>query len=331
MNKDSNPELLYPMLHSRIKDSLFYIDIAPRYRKRTDTKSGQTPRIRFKKSYVNTIFQNAYNESIGKPTLEKLPTNVNSLEELNKMLHELTSTYKNWTVDQLIDKFQIKVEDRGKLSKQVCEQIMVRMLGGISKKISNIELFEKIGVIAKSITKTQNDKKTEDTKFFTLNLEEIENKELEYEETEFYQYFAEHKLLCIMFEEPSRNARLNNNRFIGFKWFTFSEEIINTTIKDVYDIICDRINNCTLVESYEYKKDGTQIFNKTGVPKTKLNFPKSKDYDYFVRGTSSDSTQKPWKIKGQAVDGGDFIYCYSQQIWMHGGYLVKSLKKIDFV
>lgn len=77
-----------------------------------------------------------------------------------------------------------------------------------------------------------------------------------------------------MYEEPSSEAPLNDNKFLGFKWFTFSEEFINTTIKEVYEIIRDRLINHTLEEKYVYKKDGTKRINKTGVPMVELNFQK---------------------------------------------------------
>ena len=338
-NKTEDPEALYPMLHSSIKDNLFYCDIAPRYKKKTDKEAGQTPRFRLKKTYVNTIFQDAYNEMKGKAKLERLPLTINSYEELNAKLHELTLTYKGKTVEELVKHFGIKTqylsktkkEDRDIIPKQVTETIAVNMLGGESRKISNIDLFEKIGVIGKSIVVTQTQKRTEDTKFFTLDLEELNDEQIEFEDSSFYQYFSEHKILCIIYEEPSTEAPLNDNKFLGFKWFTFSDDFIYNTIKPVYEIIRDRIMNHTLVENYVYKKDGTMRINNTGVPMVELNFPKSSESNIFVRGTSSDSTHKPWTFEGQAADGTSTIHSYTQQVWIKGSYIVNELNNIDFI
>lgn len=341
--KSDNPEELYPLLHSSIKDRLFYIDIAPRYK----ISPRQTPRFRFKKSYVNTIFQEYYNSKgkQSKKLLEKLPDDIASFEQLNEKLHELTITYKGMSVEELVKKFDIPIQYMSQVinleeepsrpiisSKQVTETIVVRMLGGKSKKISNIELFEKIGVIGKSVVVTQSGGRTEDTKFFTIDVDELSNPDIEFENSSFYQYFSEHKFLCVIFEEPSTEAPLNDNIFLGFKWFTFSDEFINTSIRDVYDIIRDRLINKTLIERYCYNsKTGEPIINKTGVPKVELNFPKSKEHKIFVRGTSTDSTYKPWTFEGQAADGSGLIHCYSQQIWTKGKFFVETLNNIDFI
>lgn len=338
-NKSDKPEELYPLLHTSIKDRLFYIDIAPRYK----VFPKQTPRFRLKKSYVDTIFQEYFNsKGKKKKQLEKLPIDINSFDELENKLRELTFLYKKKTVEELVDHFGIKYQGlsqvckknekpKALIPKQVTETIAVNMLGGTSKKISNIELFEKIGVIGKSVVVTQTEKRTEDTKFFTLDIEELLDEHMMFENSSFYQYFNEHKILCIMYEEPSSEAPLNDNKFLGFKWFTFSEEFINTTIKEVYEIIRDRLINHTLEEKYVYKKDGTKRINKTGVPMVELNFPKSSEYNIFVRGTSSDSTHKPWILNGTAADGTKTIHSYTQQIWIKGSFLVNELNKIEYI
>lgn len=330
--KAEEPEELYPMLHKSIKDKLFYIDIAPRYKKIPK----QTPRFRLKKSYVDTVFQE-YFQSRDEKKLEKLPMDINSFSQLENRLHQLTETYRGKNVEELINLLGIETKKHSTknqenvIPKHVTETIAVKMLGGMSKKISNIELFEKIGVIGKSIVITKKEKRTEDTKLFTLDLQEISDTNLEFEETGFYQYFSEHKLLCIIYEEPSQKTSLGSNVFLGFKWFTFSDELIDDTIRKVYSIVCDRFNNHTLVESYKFNKDGTIKINKTGVPSVALNLPKSEDYNIFIRGTSKDSTYKPWTFEGQAADGSNIIHTYTQQVWIKGSYLVNTLKDIDFI
>lgn len=339
-DKSENPEELYPLLHTSIKDRLFYIDIAPRYK----VVPKQTPRFRLKKSYVDTIFQE-YFSSKGKKKkqLEKLPEDINSFEELEAKLRELTTAYRGKTVEELVEHFGIQthylsqvtkpenVSVRKIFPKQVSETIAVNMLGGTSKKISDIELFEKMGVIGKSVVITKSEKRTEDTKFFTLDIEELMDEDMAFEDSSFYQFFCEHKILCIMYEEPSTDAPLSDNEFLGFKWFTFSDEFIDGTIREVYEIIRDRLLNHTLVEKYVYKMDGTKRINPTGVPMVELNFPKSSEYNIFVRGTSGNSTYKPWTFEGQAADGSNIIHSYTQQIWIKGSFLVDALKERDFI
>ena len=101
--------------------------------------------------------------------------------------------------------------------------------------------------------------------------------------------------------------------------------------QEFIEIIRDRLINHSLKENYVYRNDGTMRINKTGVPMVELNFPKSSEYNIFVRGTSSDSTYKPWIFEGQAADGTNIIHAYTQQIWIKGSFLVNSLKEIDFI
>ena len=335
-----NKNDLYPLLHQDIKKNLFYIDIAPRFK----LVPRQSPRFRFKKSYVNTLFQEFYIDELEKKkkkTFEKLETTFNSYAELDQKLHDITEQYKGKTLEELVEIFNIQKPSvafkegepisRPKFGKQISEQIVVKMLGGKSKSISDIDIFCKIGLIGKTITVKQNGTETEQMKLFTMDINEITDTSKEYEDTSYYEYFSNHQMLCIMFEEPSLDAPLNDNIFLGFKRLAFEDEMMNGTIKSVYETICSKINNNDVTESYVYLKDGTQRINKTGVPMLELDFPKQKDSDIFVRGTSSDSTYRPWTFKGHAADGTDTIHAYSQQIWIKGRYITDALNKIDFI
>ena len=55
---------------------------------------------------------------------------------------------------------------------------------------------------------------------------------------------------------------------------------------------------------------------------TAPNFPKSSEGVIFVRGDSSDSTQKPETVNG--------ISMYRQYIWIKGSYLAQKLDEKDF-
>lgn len=335
-NQTEHPEELYPLLHSSIKKDLFYIDIAPRYKKGNKELgiSSQSPRFRIKKPYVNSIFQEFWNELHNTPTtLEYLSQDYSSFEELEIALHSLTVTYKNKTIEELVDIFNLPVKDNNldNLTKDITEKIVVKMMGGSSNKISNIALFNKIGITAKTITITSSGSRTEDTKLFTLDLEEIKNQNLPYEETSCYQYFTDYQFLCIMFEEPYKDAPLKTHKFLGFKRFVFSDELIETTVRQVYNITCNLINSKQVVETYCFTKNGKQRFNPNGLPRISLNFPKSKDYNIFVRGTGGDSSQKTWVLEGTSIDGTGIIRSYSLQFWVKGTYITNILNEINYI
>ena len=335
-DKTENPEDLYPKLHESIKKDLNFIDIAPRYQKADSSNgtSAQSPRFRIKKPYVNSVFQKFWNEKYsGITNIEHLAQEYATIQDLEKDLHLLTQTYKGKTIEELtkILKIPVKNNDYLKLTKSVAEEIVVRMVGGKSKKISSIDFFNKIGLIAKTITVTKKETRTEDMKLFTMDLDEMQDKELPYEETSYYQYFNDYQLLCIMFEEPSQEAPLKDNKFLGFKRLVFSDSEIETTMKTVYDISCNLINDGTVKETYCCRKNGTKIINKNGLAKTALNFPKSKEYNIFVRGTGQDSSDKTWEFKGQSADGSNIVKAYDLQFWVKGSYITNILKKEKYI
>lgn len=123
-----NPEELYPKLHSSIKRYLFYVDIAPRFKKgnRELGEPSQAPRFRIKKSYVNSVFQRFWNRRQNKASsLEHLAKQYTSLSDLEADLHCLTETYKGKTVAELIKLFDIILPPSEKVNKAITEQIAV--------------------------------------------------------------------------------------------------------------------------------------------------------------------------------------------------------------
>ena len=56
---------------------------------------------------------------------------------------------------------------------------------------------------------------------------------------------------------------------------------------------------------------------------TAPNFPKSKEHNFFVRGSGADASKKPLILNG--------ISMYSQYFWMKGDVAVSMLKDIDFI
>lgn len=67
------------------------------------------------------------------------------------------------------------------------------------------------------------------------------------------------------------------------------------------------IKNDLLVDVPDLKKDGSQKYAyKTGLPMSAPNFPKSEEYNFFIRGTGDDSTKKPFSING--------VHMYYQQL-----------------
>lgn len=305
-----NPETQYPRISSELREKLMYVDTAPKW--------PHPPRFRLKRSLVTAIVQSHFHKK-----LEKLPVEYDSFTDFDKKLHTITAMYKGKSVEELIEIFGIHIKDINKLNKAISEQIIVRMFGGKSNKINQIDLFRKVGIIAKSICISSKGTRTEDTKLFGIDFDEAENEDLSYEDTSIFDYFMNHQVLCIIFEEKDKNQRFKDNKFVGFKRITFDFEFINNEVRKTWEEIKDIIVNKKLVENLRLRKDGSLLINKTGISSTFLNFPKSKNHIVFVRGGGKDSTVKPYFING--------LHIYKQYIWIKGSYMVQRLGEIDYI
>lgn len=318
-----DPTTEYPRLSSELRKSLMLIDTAPKY--------PNPPRFRLKRSTVSTIVQKHFGEK-----LEQLNETYSSFKDLDAELHHLTKKYKGKTVQELIDLLgiTIKLNKSGDVPKGITQQIIVKMFGGQAKKLNQIELFSKVGIKPKTIVQTVKGTRTEDMKLFTINFdewtsdtfetEEGEIKPMTFEDSFVYNYFNEHQFLCIVFEEPSAKSKLLDNKFLGFKRLAIDDNVLNTDVHATWEKVRYLIKNDLLVDVPDLKKDGTQKYAyKTGLPMSAPNFPKSEEYNFFIRGTGDDSTKKPFSING--------VHMYYQQLWIKGKVVIEMLKDIDFI
>ena len=306
-NEYENYEDEYPRISYELRPKLMYIDTAPKW--------PNPPRFRLKRKIVSNIIQEHFGE-----TLEQLPGKYTSYSELDQTFHNLAEKYKGKTIAELIDLLSINAKT---INKAIGEQIIVKMFGGKSKKMQDIELFDKLGIIGKTITLTENKTRKEDMKLFTIDFDEIANAECEFEDSQFYDYFANNKFLCIIFQRPHNEAKPAENIFLGFKMINFEEEFIQKEVKKTWIRIKDLVNNNKLEDVIKLTKEGKPKINKNGVVSSAPNFPKSSEGNIFVRGTSSTSDVKPLEING--------IKMYYQQIWVKGLYIVEKLNNEPYI
>lgn len=306
----SNPELEYPRLSSELRDVLMYIDTAPKW--------PNPPRFRLKRSFVTSIVQSHFESK-----LEKLPEEYDSFKEFDEKLHQITEQFSGKTVEELLNYFAIEYKDINHLNKAISEQIIIKMFGGKSSKLNQIELFEKVGIIAKTICLTNRGGRTEDMKMFGIDFKEWCDDKMVFEDSFVYDYFANHQILCIVFEEKDENQNFKDNKFKGFKRLSFDEDFIENEVRKTWNEIRKLVNQNLLKEETVYKKDGSIKMNKTGIPAMALNFPKSKDYVVFVRGSGLDSSHKPLVLNG--------IRMYEQCLWLKGSFVVKKILEKPFI
>lgn len=306
-------DIEYARLSHELRDKLMYIDTAPKW--------PNPPRFRLKKSLVTAIVQ----EHFRKHPLEKTIEEISDMSSLDAMCHKLTLKYKGKSVEYLVNEFGIpfSLSEKGKPNKSIAEKIVVRMFGGESSKINSLDVFRKAGFYGKTIIFSNHEGRTEDTKLFTINFDEWLDKEVIFEDSQIYDYFASNKLLCIIFKETI-SGDLLKSEFVGFKRLSFDDDFINKYAKRIWDNVRNTIFTENLKENICYRKDGQPIINPSGTIKTEINFPKSSEnMKLFIRGTGQDSTCKTLNLCG--------IQMYQQQVWIKGLDIIELLKERDYL
>jgi len=322
-NSPEEAKKLYPDLSTVINKKTVYLDTAPKY--------PHPPRFRLRRRVISSIIQEVFNGD----TFEKLPGEYESYGDIILKCSQLTQLYKGLSMFELLLHFGFdNVSQKGTV-KQYAEQVIVRMFGGSSKKLSKIELFNKFGIIGKSITVNAKGGRTEDMKLFSVDFDDLSEVEVLDEETglmrrkcfedsELYSYLTENKLLCIMFQEVPDDdgmVRLGNNIFTGFKLIDLSTDKILQQAKESWEkarhlVIYDELK----VEPILMKDGSVRYTPKTKIPMTAPNLPKSKDYTIFFRGTGTDATDKI------TVNGLEML---RQDYWIKGKFLVEELKATE--
>lgn len=285
-NKDIDIE--FPKI-SKLRDKMLYMDTAPKY--------PNYPRFRLKRKVVSTIVQEHFGKDF---ELLKGNNKFTSYKQLDEILHTFTKKYKNRSIKEIAEilGIELKRNKEGKVNKSITENILTVAFGVKKGKLRDIDTFAKIGTIPKSLTLTTKGARTEDIKFDTIDFEEWTDENIEFEYSVIYDFFLNQTFIFSIFEEAYANSPLEENIFKGFKRLNFDEEFIDKEVKKTWQKVRELINNKTFKVCPVYDKDNNLVINKTGEVKEENNFPKSKDHKIFLRGTSSDSTNKPLNING---------------------------------
>lgn len=316
----------YPNLSTLINKKTTYLDTAPKY--------PHPPRFRLRKRVVTSIIR----EKFDGEHFEKLPDRYVGRSDVERKCTELLHLYLGWSMADILQRFGYKVDKNAEASpKQYAEQVIVQMFGGKAKKISKIEMFQKFGYIGKAITVSSNGSRTEDTKLFSVDFDELtdewiedENGELRaktFEDSDLYHYLTDNKLLCVVFQEnkPAKDNKivLGDNMFVGFKILDLADEEIISEARRTWEETRELIKNGQLRFVPSLDKNGNQRYGpKTGEPMGAPNLAKSEDHLIFFRGTGQDATDKI------NVNG---IKMLRQDYWIKGTYIANKLKSVPIV
>lgn len=300
-----DPESQYPRLSHELRSVLVVLDTAPKY--------PNNPRFRFKRAYVDYIVQKHFSET----KEEYLQIKMDRYADLDAECERLSKLYGRRTVGDIAEELGTSCD-----SKNASEQLIVRMFGGKSKKLAKIEQFVECSVFCKSVVLSCTGKRTEDCKFYTVDFEEMLSPDItDFTDSVLYDFFANHQFVIALLREPYNKCSFSENMFLGFQRITMPEEVIDEAYRCWSDLR-ETYSSGNLKETI-LMKDGEPIINKCGTIRTSVNFPKSKNYLVFMRGTAQNS-------KGKTVTIGN-IKVYPTQIWIKGSYIVEQIHNSPFM
>lgn len=315
-DKEERDSQLVGFTHA-LRPNLLLIELVPGFKRRA-SGSYQKPRYRLKQTFVDYIVRGHFDKS-RKYSEIALKESFSSFAELDARCHALTELYGGKTIGELQKLLQIPAR-----SKNIGARCIIRMFDAECNDLNDISDFSKVGIIAKTITITPKEMRTEDMKLEHIDFGEWNDKDMDFEESAVYNYFSEHSFLCPIFcEHDATNP--DKTTFEGFKRFAFDESFIEEDVRSTWDDSRKLVHENKLVWNFLYDKNGNKRKNKSGSYMGAPNFPKSADYTVFFRGSGIDSSDK---YKTEVVNG---INMLPQYFWIKGLYIVEKLKALPYL
>ncbi len=302
-----------------LRPNLLLIELVPGF-KRKKSGSYQKPRYRLKQTFVDYLVRGHFNKSRIKSEVS-LKQPFSSFSELDARCHDLTIRFKGKTFAQLKKELALEV---GFSNKDFGAQCILKMFDATCTRLNQISDFNKVGIIAKTITTTPEGGRTEDMKLCHIDFEEWADKDVDFVESEVYTYFCEHSFLFPIFcEHDSKDT--SQTTFEGFKRFAFDNSFIEKEVKRTWKDSRYLIHNNKLEWEYKLDKQGNMRRNKSGSYMGAPNFPKSKDYIVFFRGGENDSREKARSV---VING---VHMLPQYIWLKGSFIADKLKSLNYL
>lgn len=299
-------------LSTLINPKLMYLNTAPKY--------PHPPRFRLKNSVVTAMAKERLGEH-----MEQIGVGIDTMDDFDRTLHRFADAHRSKKVSELAEEFDLEIGEGG--AKALSAALLVRAFGATGR-IGNIEFFEKAGIKLMSVVLTRKGGRTEDMKLNpSIDFEALLDPDAEFEDSEFYEHFAESTAVVAVFEEPSHEAPLGENVFLGFKRLWLGEFLEQA--EAVWREMRRLVFGGELRDVPQLRKDGTpKVTPKTGIASTAPNWPKKlgndgKRNDVFIRGTGSDARNKVVEINGVAM--------YRQNIWLSGQTVADRLAGMEFI
>ena len=331
---DEKKEHLVGFTH-KLRPNLLLIELVPGFKKRP-SGTYQKPRYRLKQTFVDHLVRGHFNNSRSSSEIN-LKEPFSSFKQLDEKCHMLTEKYKGKNIGELAALFGIDSDN-----KDVAARCVLKMFGTDATRLNQISDFNKTGIIAKTITTTPRGGRTEDMKLMHIDFGEWADRDVDFIESNVYNYFCEHSFLFPIFcERGDMSSRKANETefayekrikeanllttFEGFKRFAFDDNFIEENVKKTWEDSRNLIFRNELKWEYEYDKEGNIRVNDSGSCMGAPNFPKSSDYNVFFRGGANVSNDK---TRTEVVNG---IRMLPQFVWLKGTFIANKLKEISYI
>ena len=300
------PQRDYGCLYGALRGDLRYIDTSPKW--------PNPPRFRLKRAFVEVLIVEGLNKKVS-PEGDFFATH----RELLEHLKSLSSRFRGRSMGEIAQALGIPIAG----GKALAERVSAAMFGGAQHKVNSLEVFAKADVTVKTLTLSSRGGKTEDMKLGPVDFSELMDSSFPFEESSIYEELYGRHLLVIVFQEPYDECPLEENIFKGFGDLMFPLDDIESKAKASFMEARRTILSGELRDVVKLDKNGKPTINKTGVVSSAPNLPKSADHDFFMRGSSTNSTRKPLEIAG--------VRMYRQNWWVKGSHIVDLVEKTRLI
>lgn len=300
-----------------LRQKLLLIELVPGFKKKA-SGSYQKPRYRLKRTFVDDIVKGHFSNNRDEVSLKD---SFNSFADLDQKCNKFAQLYAGKSLVELKELLGLTESPNSKSFPSRC---ILKMFDVECSSLNKISDFTKVGIIAKTITLKPDGSSKEDMKLASVDFEEWCDRDVDFEESEVYNYFAEHSFLFPIFRIIENN-NFSSAIFEGFKRFGFDEEFLTNEVERTWNKTRNLVHHNELRWDYEYDSDGNKLVNKSGSYKGSPNLPKSADYAVFLRGSAADSSDKH---RTEVVNG---IQMLPQFFWVKRGYILDKLNSLPYL
>lgn len=276
-----------------------------------------------KSSYMTSILRryvlgDEKNDSIIKDRFELKDKTIEDvvIERLNQ--------YKNQTVSSLMKKFNIEITAKNR--NKILTSAMLNLNGkrDITKNLDEIDEFEKASIVVKTVQYDENKNLKESMSFPSFDFIELSKEEWEDENgtpsAQWHNFLLEARFLFVVFKKEG-----NDVVFKGAKFHSIPEDLIETTIKEVWLDTRDKLREGVKLKTNFQKNGKIKITNNfVGLKDKKICHvrPHATLSDYSINGKYANKLPTPaqWENKPK-TDNYSYEWMTKSCFWLNKSYI----------